>query len=104
MPFPPRGFSLPLVFINGCSYLLIRLSAVVPYLCSSSIDNITKVTAVAKLHYASPSCWGLTLASDRKRLEKVLGRTTRLGYLEESFPTVSEPSNIADAKLILSIS
>src|SRR6218665_2134743 len=38
-----------------------------------------------------------------ERLEKVMRRTTCLGYLEESFPTVSELANTADAKLIPSI-
>ena len=72
-------------------------------LSSSSIHNVTKATTVAKLLYASPSWWGLTLASDKERLEKLLKRAKRLGYLEQSFPTVSELANIADAKLLFSI-
>ena len=43
------------------------------------------------------------LASDKERLEKLLKRAKRLGYLEQSFPTVSELANIADAKLLFSI-
>src|ERR1043165_9884537 len=53
--------------------------------------------------YASPSWWGFTLASDKEHLEKLLKRAKRLGYLEQSFPLVSELANIAETKLIFSI-
>jgi len=59
---------------------------------SSSIHSITKATIVAKLLYASPSCWGLTLASDRERFEKVIRRAKRLEYIEESFPKLMSQS------------
>ena len=70
---------------------------------SCSIHNITKSTAIAKLLYASTSWWDLTLSSNRERLEKVIRRAKRLGYLEESFQTVSDHANTADAKHFLSI-
>ena len=47
-----------------------------------------------------PHPGGLTLASDKECLEKLLKRAKRLGYLEQSFPTVSELANIADAKVL----
>src|ERR1043165_4555838 len=72
-------------------------------LSSSSSHNVTKATTVAKLLYDSPSWWGLTLAPDKERLEKLIKRAKRLGYLEQSFPTVSELANKADAKLLFSI-
>src|SRR6218665_1364097 len=50
-----------------------------------------------------PILVGLTLASDRERLEKVIRRAKRLVYLEVSLPTVSELANITDAKLYPSI-
>ena len=55
-----------------------------------SIQHITKATTVSKLMYASPSWWGLTQASDKDRLEKILKRAKRLGYLEKTFPTFQE--------------
>ena len=43
------------------------------------------------------------MASDKERLEKLLKRAKRLGYLEQSFPTVSELANLADAKFLFSL-
>src|ERR1043165_6274713 len=43
-------------------------------LSSSSIHNVSKANTVAKLLYASPSWWDLTLASNKERLEKLLKR------------------------------
>ena len=68
----------------------------------SSIHHITKATIVSKLLYASPSWWGLTQASDKDRLERILKRAKRLDYIEKSFPSVQELANTADSKLLLS--
>src|ERR1043165_1829619 len=56
-------------------------------LSTSSIHNVTKATTIPKPSYPPPSWWGLTLASDKKPLERLLKRAKRLGYLhvEQSF-------------------
>src|SRR5688572_8461548 len=64
---------------------------------------MTKATTVAKILYASPSWWKLTLATEKDRPEKLLKRAKPLGYLEQSFPTISKLANTADSRLLFSI-
>jgi len=60
-------------FFSSSFYAIIKLKT--HGFSSSSIYDITKATAVAKFLYASPSWWGLTLASKREHLEKVIKKS-----------------------------
>src|SRR6218665_882746 len=84
VPFCPIPFCpYTILSIPFCQYHFVRYHFVL---------GPTKLAAVAKFLY-TPSRWGLALASDKEPLEKVIRRANRLGYLEESFPTVSKLAN-----------
>ena len=61
------------------------------------------MTTVASLLYASPAWWGFTSAQDRDRLERMVGRLRRCGYLPESVPSFAEMASKAEKSLFRSI-
>src|SRR6218665_3383563 len=61
------------------------------------------MTTVASLLYASPAWWGFTSAQDRDRLERMVGRLRRCGFLPESAPSLFEMASKAEKSLFRSI-
>src|SRR6218665_136957 len=55
------------------------------------------------LLYASPAWWGFISAQDRDRLERMVGRLQRCGYLPESAPSFAKMAPKADKSLFQSI-
>src|SRR6218665_2744417 len=60
------------------------------------LQEVARMTTVASLLYASPAWWGFTSAQDRDRLECMVGRLRRCGYLPESAPSFAEMASKAD--------
>lgn len=69
------------------------------------LQVVARMTTVASLLYASPAWKGFTSAQDRDRLERMVGRLRRCGYLPEisSAPSFAEMASKADKSLLLSI-
>src|SRR6218665_3184463 len=57
---------------------------------------IARLTSVASLQYASPAWWGLTTAEQRNRLERLLLRLRRGGFLHADSPSFEELAPEAD--------
>src|SRR6218665_2967037 len=54
------------------------------------LQEVARMTTVASLLYASQAWWGFTSAQDRDRLERMVERLRRCGYLPESAPSFAE--------------
>src|SRR6218665_944456 len=67
------------------------------------LQEAARMTTVASLLYASPAWWGFTSAQDRDRLERIVWRLRRCGYLPESAPSFAEMASKADKSLFRSI-
>src|SRR6218665_2039143 len=69
------------------------------------LQEVARMTTVASLLYVSPAWWGFsfTSAQDRDRLERMVGRLRRCGYLPESAPSFAEMASKADKSLFRSI-
>src|SRR6218665_151300 len=61
------------------------------------------MTPIASLLYASPSWWGYTSAADRSKLERLVARLRRGGYLPAVHPSFGNLAMIADQRLYRSI-
>lgn len=68
-----------------------------------ALQTIFQAVVVAKLSYASPAWWGFASMADRNRLEAFLRRSARLGYRDQSAPTLADICNRADDKLFASV-
>jgi len=57
---------------------------------------------VSQLLYASPAWWGYLKADERNRLQSVIKKAKRYGYLHRSFSTLDELREDSDEKLFSS--
>src|SRR6218665_3208616 len=67
------------------------------------LPQVARATTGASLLYASPAWWGLATAEDKSRMERLLGRLRRGGYLQADFPSVETLAVAADHQLFVSI-
>src|SRR6218665_3834747 len=58
---------------------------------------------LASMRYASPAWWGFTTVQDRDRIEKLMSRLRRGGYLRPGQPSYEELAGKADERLLKSI-
>ena len=65
--------------------------------------DVGQAILINRLLYASPVWWGFTDASDKQRLQAVLTRAQRLGFLSPSTPPLSELCRQADDTLFSAI-
>src|SRR6218665_489487 len=65
--------------------------------------NIITVTTLASMLYASPAWWGYTTAQDRDRIERLMSRLRRGGYLPPGPPSYEVLAGKADERLLKSI-
>src|SRR6218665_2627835 len=57
------------------------------------LQEVARATTVASLMYASPSWWGFTSAGDRERMERLINKVKRCGFLPMSAPSASTLAN-----------
>src|SRR6218665_550549 len=57
------------------------------------------MTTIASLLYASPAWWGFTSAADRSKLERLVARLRRGGYLMADHSSFENLAMIADRRL-----
>ena len=68
-----------------------------------AIHVVARMTTVASLMYASPAWWGFTQARDRAKIEKLLDRLKRNGFLPPNAPAAEQLAVAADDSLFRAI-
>ena len=68
-----------------------------------ALQEVARATLVARMIYAIPAWWGLTNAEERCRLEKVLVRDRRAGYLSMDIPDVEMMVTKAEDTLLSAV-
>ena len=68
-----------------------------------SLCDVTRSTLVAKLIYASPAWWGYISNASKLRLQKIILKLKKLGYLPQHFETISSLCDSADDALFRGI-
>jgi len=68
------------------------------------LNVVASATTMASLLYASPAWWGYTSANDRARIDRLINRLRRGGYLPTDHPCFEELANKADQRLFKAIS
>ena len=69
---------------------------------SNALWDVTRATLVSELLYASPAWWGYLKADERNRLQSIIVKAIRYGYLPRSFSTIDELREDSDDKLFFS--
>jgi len=54
-----------------------------------SLHDVTGATLIARLIYAAPAWWGFVSLAQRDRIQSVIKKAQRYGYLPRNFPDVS---------------
>src|SRR6218665_2450716 len=68
------------------------------------LHEVARMPSLAMLLYASSSWWGFTLAQDRQRLESMVRRMIRWGFLaDDDAPTFESLVSAADQRLFKAI-
>ena len=68
-----------------------------------AIQEVARMTTIASLMYASPAWWGYTNAGDRARIEQLLQRMKRSGFLPPTAPGAEQLAAAADESLFRAI-
>src|SRR6218665_1616789 len=71
---------------------------------SDQLHLVARATTIASILYATPAWWGFAGEGDRQRLERLVARLRRMGYLPTDFPSVETLAVEADRNLFKSIS
>ena len=89
--------------LSSCSSLLYMLRILRSHgISDTSLQDIFRATVLAKLTYCSPAWSGYCTAADSGRLDGFLRRCRRLGYCEQSQPSIAELfSDIDDTFLVV---
>ena len=69
----------------------------------NALQEVTKMTTIAHLMYASPAWWGYTSAGERDRIEQLMKRLRRGQYLPPQSPSAVEMAVEADERLFSSV-
>ena len=64
-----------------------------------SLAPKARATTVASILYASPAWWGFAGEGNRLRLERLIARMPRRGYLPSDFPNIASLAEEADRRL-----
>src|SRR6218665_3040726 len=60
------------------------------------LQLVARMTTIASLLYVSPAWWGFTSVADRSKLERLVARLRRGGYLPADHPSFENLAMIAD--------
>jgi len=66
---------------------------------TESLHDVFRATILAKITYCLPAWFGLCSASDRAKLDSLLNRCQRLGFCDNTVPTISDIFSNADDSL-----
>jgi len=70
-----------------------------PVLAGKSLWDVTQATLIARILYAAPAWWGFLNAAEKGRIESVINKAQRCGYLSSSFENVHSLVDNMEAKL-----
>ena len=65
----------------------------------AALWDVTRATLVSKMLYASPVWWGSITAAAKQRLQSLLSKLQRIGFLPQQFSTFAELCEQADRSL-----
>jgi len=65
--------------------------------------DVARATVISRLLYASPAWWGYADRGARQRLESVIKRMRRQGFVEGQFPTFAELCDKQDSDLFTNV-
>ena len=90
--------------LSTCSYStyalrLLRSHRLQPH----ELHLVARAATVASILYVAPAWWGFAGEGDRHRLERLVARMRRSGYLPPDFPDLATLVEDADTKLFNSI-
>ena len=89
---------------SSCASSLCALRVLCSHgLPTSQLHEVARATTVASLMYASPSWWGFASARDRERLELIINKLKRCGFLPMSAPSASTLASEADQRLFKAV-
>src|SRR6218665_653159 len=91
--------------LNTCSSSMFVLRLLRTHgLQPQELHLVTRPTTVSSILYATPALWGLAGEGDRRlRLERLIARIRRRGYLPSDFPNIASLAEEADRRLFKSI-
>src|SRR6218665_1746600 len=69
----------------------------------AQVHEVARMTTLATMLYASLAWWGFTTANDRDRLERLVRRHRRGGFLPGDAKPIAEMANDADERLFRAI-
>ena len=72
-------------------------------LTGESLHDFTRATLVARLIYAAPAWWGFVSLAERDRIQSVIKKGQRYGYLPRNFPDVSCLVDALETNLFCSV-
>jgi len=68
-----------------------------------SSHDVTRATLIAQLIYAAPAWWGFVSLAERDRIQSVIRKAQRYGYLPRNFPDFSSLVDALETNLFNSI-
>ena len=90
--------------LTSCSSLLYVMRVLRGHgISTESLQDVFRATILAKITYCLPAWSGLCSASDRAKLDSFLTRCKRLGFCDNSIPTISDIFSNADDSLFKAI-
>src|SRR6218665_3369248 len=91
--------------LSACSSSIFALRLLRNHsLTSDQLHLVARATTIASILYATPAWWGFAGVGDRQRLERLVARLRRMGYLPTDFPSVETLAKEADRNLFKAIS
>jgi len=72
-------------------------------LTGESLHDVTRATLIARLIYAAPAWWGFVSLADRDRIQSVIKKAQRYGYLPRNFPDLFSLVDALETNLFNSI-
>jgi len=73
-----------------------------PSKIKKTFNSVLQQQLVSQLLYARPAWWGYLKADERNRLQSIIVKAIRYGYLPRSFSTLDELREDSDDKLFFS--
>ena len=90
--------------LASCSSTLYALRVLRSHgLPSHSLHEVAKMTTIAHLMYASPAWWGYANSSDKAKIEQLINRMRRCGFLPSTAPSGSALAGLADERLLKAV-
>src|SRR6218665_967789 len=91
-------------FLNTCSSSTYALRLLRSHgLQPRELHLVARATTVASMLYAAPAWWGFAGEGVRQRLERLIARMQRSGYLPSDFPDLATLVEEADCKLYTNV-